>query len=100
MPTTKRQKGAKARKTEKPEPVETQPPAATGDGRPTPAEVEEEEHQFVQLARKTWLKPGKRAAAPKVKADVIKQGLWEVLEREAFSYKALRLLESLQVLEK
>lgn len=98
MPTTKRLKGgnaAKAAKAAQP----SQPKPAAADDRPTPAEVEEEEHPFVQLARKTWLKPGKKAAAPKVKADVLKQGIWEVLERDAFSYKALRLLESLQVLE-
>lgn len=104
MPNTKRLKGGKAAKAA--QPARSKPPAtaaapAPADDRPTPAEVEEEEHQFVQLARKTWLKPGKKSAAPpKVKADVVKKGIWEVLEREAFSYKALRLLESLQVLER
>jgi intron-binding protein aquarius len=95
MPNTKRLKGGNAAKAAQP----SRPKPETADDRPTPAELEEEEHAFVQLARKTWLKPGKKASTPKVKADVLKQGIWEVLERDGFSYKALRLLESLQVLE-
>lgn len=95
MPNTKRLKGGNAAKAAQPR----QPKPEKTDDRPTPAEVEEEEHPFVQLARKTWLKPGKKASPPKVKPDVIKKGIWEILERDAFSYKALRLLESLQVLE-
>ena len=70
------------------------------EGRPTPAEVEEEEHQFVQIARKNWLKSTRKNAQVKVKNDVLKQGIWEVLEREGFQYKALLLLESLQTLER
>ncbi len=95
MPTSKRLKGSGAAKGQ-------QKPNSQEDAskeRPTPAEVEEEEHAFVQLARKHWLKPGKKAAHPKVKNDVLKQGIWEVLEREDFQYKTIRLLESLQVLE-
>jgi intron-binding protein aquarius len=99
MPNTKRLKGDNARaktKAARPPP----PDPKTNDDRPTPAEVVEDEHQFVQLARKTWLKPSKKASTPKVKADVLKQGIWDVLERDAFSYKALRMLEGLQVLER
>ncbi|KAG6005876.1 hypothetical protein E4U43_000530 [Claviceps pusilla] len=97
MPKAKRLKGAgagaaKAGKASNPAPVaETE--------RPTPAEVEEEEHQFVQLARKNWLKPGKKATRPKVKNDVLKQGIWDVLEQDGFQYKSLLLLESLQTME-
>lgn len=98
MPTAKRLKGSRA--------------AAAGAGqareparnveteRPTPAEVEQEEHQFVQLARKNWLKPGKKAAKAKVKNDVLKQGIWDVLEQDGFQYKSLLLLESLQTMER
>lgn len=96
MPNAKRLKGsgpAKAR-----QPKEAGPQAE--DGRPTPAEVEEEEHEFVQLARKHWLKPGKRPARPKVKNDVLKHGIWDVLEKDGFQYRSLLLLESLQALEK
>ena len=95
MPTAKRLKGSGAAKTRQTR--ERRAPAE--DDRPTPAEVEEEEHQFVQLARKHWLKSGKKAAKPKVKNDVLKQSIWDVLEQEGFQYKSLLLLESLQTLE-
>ncbi|KAF4971671.1 hypothetical protein FSARC_1549 [Fusarium sarcochroum] len=95
MPTVKRLKGSGAAKAQK----QSQPQPKSADGRPTPAEVEEEEHQFVQLARKHWLKSGKKPAKPKVKNDVLKQSIWDVLEREGFQYKSLLLLESLQTLE-
>ncbi|KAI8662720.1 Pre-mRNA-splicing factor [Fusarium sp. Ph1] len=95
MPNVKRLKGSGAAKAKK----QSEPQRDTTDGRPTPAEVEEEEHQFVQLARKHWLKSGKKPAKPKVKNDVLKQSIWEVLEREGFQYKSLLLLESLQTLE-
>lgn len=68
--------------------------------RPTPAEVEEEEHQFVQFARKTWLKTGKKPARSKLKNDVLKSSIWDVLEQDGFRYKSLLLLESLQTLER
>ncbi|KZZ99288.1 DEAD helicases superfamily protein (Aquarius) [Moelleriella libera RCEF 2490] len=67
--------------------------------RPTPAEVEEEEHQFVQFARKTWLKTGKKPARSKLKNDVLKSSIWDALEQDGFRYKSLLLLESLQTLE-
>lgn len=54
----------------------------------------------MQIARKHWLKPGKKTAKVKVKNDVVKQGIWDVLEQDGFSYKLLLLLESLQTLEK
>lgn len=97
MPNAKRSRGTgagRAAATTRP------PPKDTTDGRPTPAEVEEQEHQFVQIARKHWLKPGKKTAKVKVKNDVVKQGIWDVLEQDGFSYKLLLLLESLQTLEK
>lgn len=96
MPNVKRLKGSGAAKAQKKPETRSQ----TTDGRPTPAEVEEEEHPFVQVARKHWLKPGKKAAKPKVKNDVLKQSIWDQLEREGFQYKSLLLLESLQTLEK
>ena len=85
--------------TGKPKPA-AEPQHPQADDHPTPAEVEEEEHAFVQLARKNWLKPGKRSAKVKVKNDVVKQGIWDHLEREGFSHKSLVLLESLQTLER
>ncbi|KAI5460007.1 hypothetical protein BGZ63DRAFT_359458 [Mariannaea sp. PMI_226] len=96
MPNVKRLKGSGAAKSKKqPEPKQQK----KTDGRPTPAEVEEEEHPFVQVARKHWLKPTKKPAKPKVKNDVLKQNIWDQLEREGFQYKSLLLLESLQTLE-
>ncbi|KPM46276.1 Intron-binding protein aquarius [Neonectria ditissima] len=95
MPNVKRLKGSGAAKAQKK--PERQPKST--DGRPTPAEVEEEEHQFVQVARKHWLKPTKKPTKPKVKNDVLKQSIWDQLEREGFQYKSLLLLESLQTLE-
>lgn len=96
MPNAKRLKGSGATKAGK----AAQPKPDVDGDRPTPAEVEEEEHQFVQLARKNWLKPGKKPAKPKVKNDVLKQGIWDVLEQDGFQYKSLLLLESLQTLER
>lgn len=96
MPNVKRLKGSGAAKAQK----QSNPKPKSTDGRPTPAEVEEEEHQFVQLARKHWLKSGKKPANPKVKNDILKQNIWDVLEREGFQYKSLLLLERLQTLER
>ncbi|KAK4068225.1 uncharacterized protein Triagg1_7468 [Trichoderma aggressivum f. europaeum] len=94
MPNAKRSKSSGGRAA-----ATREPPKDTTDGRPTPAEVEEQEHRFVQVARQHWLKPGKKTAKVKVKNDVIKQGIWDVLEQDGFSYKPLLLLESLQTLE-
>lgn len=96
MPNAKRLKGSGAAKAGK----AREPAISVQDERPTPAEVEEEEHQFVQLARSHWLKPGKRAVKSKVKNDILKQGIWDVLEQDGFQYKSLLLLESLQTLER
>ncbi|KAF7559329.1 hypothetical protein G7046_g4827 [Stylonectria norvegica] len=95
MPNVKRHKGSGAVKAKK----QPEPHPKTTDGRPTPAEVEEEEHAFVQVARKHWLKNTRKAAKPKVKNDVLKKSIWDQLEREGFQYKSLLLLESLQTLE-
>lgn len=100
MPTAKRLKSGSASKSQSNSGPGAKVNERQQDGRPTPAEVEEEEHQFVQVARKHWLKQGKRVTKVKVKNDVLKQGIWDLLEREAFSYKSLLLLESLQALER
>ncbi|KEY67456.1 hypothetical protein S7711_09839 [Stachybotrys chartarum IBT 7711] len=94
MPNAKRLKKSGAKQT-KQQPSE--PEADRASSRPTPAEVEEQEHQFVQVARSQWLKG--KATRTKVKNDVVKQSIWDVLEREGFAYKSLLLLESLQTLE-
>ncbi|KAM3514890.1 hypothetical protein MY11210_001495 [Beauveria gryllotalpidicola] len=94
MPNAKRLKNSAAAKAKAP--VHDEEPTSE---RPTPAEVEEEEHQFVQVARAHWLKTTKKKTKVKVKNDVLKQSIWEGLERDGFQHKSLLLLESLQTLE-
>ena len=68
--------------------------------RPTVADLEGE-NEFAQLAKKHWLKPTtvRRAASIKVKKDVLKKQIWDVLEKDGFPYKRLLVLEGLQTLE-
>ncbi|KAI1104656.1 P-loop containing nucleoside triphosphate hydrolase protein [Jackrogersella minutella] len=66
--------------------------------RPTIADLEGET-EFAQLARKHWLKTTKRATRSKVKNDVLKRDIWDVLEKDNFPYKSLLVLEGLQTLE-
>ncbi|CAK7227873.1 hypothetical protein SBRCBS47491_006716 [Sporothrix bragantina] len=66
---------------------------------PPVAAVPDGESAFAQLAKQHWLKGGKRAAKVKVKNDVIKDGIWDVLEKEGFTFKSLLSLETLQILE-
>lgn len=57
-----------------------------------------EEGYWAQLAQKHWSKPTNKTK--KVKADVIKKEIWDVLDGEGFCYRSLLQLESLQLLEK
>ena len=59
-------------------------------------EVSGESH-WVVLGKKYWFKPVK---SRKVKNEVLKTELWDVLEEESFEYRSLLILESLQLLEK
>ncbi|KAK1659407.1 intron-binding protein aquarius [Colletotrichum godetiae] len=96
MPTAKRQKkSSEAQAT----PSTRSQTKATSD-RPTVADIEGES-AFAQLAKKHWLKTtrSKRAVKVKVKNDVLKQEIWDVLERDGFPYKSILTLESLQTLE-
>ncbi|TGO57319.1 hypothetical protein BCON_0067g00410 [Botryotinia convoluta] len=63
------------------------------------AEETQDESSFSQLAAKYWLKPSKKATKVKVKPDVIKKEIWDVLEQEDFSYRSLLTLENLHILE-
>lgn len=56
-----------------------------------------EEGYWVSLAHKHWAKPLK---TKKVKTEVLKVHLWDVLEKEDFHFRSLLVLESLQLLEK
>ncbi len=69
------------------------------NGRPTVAELHGDGH-FAMLAKQLWLKPTKKAAKIKVKPDVVKKEIWDVLEQEDFSYRSLLTLENLQILER
>ncbi|OBT64896.1 hypothetical protein VE03_06453 [Pseudogymnoascus sp. 23342-1-I1] len=75
-----------------------EPRKEVDDGRPTVADLQGES-PFAQLAKKQWLKPGKKSAKVKIKPQVLKKEIWDVLEQEGFSYKTLLVLENLQILE-
>lgn len=76
-----------------------EPRKEVDDGRPTVADLQGES-PFAQLAKKHWLKPGKKSAKVKIKPQVLKKEIWDVLEQEGFSYKTLLVLENLQILER
>lgn len=67
--------------------------------RPTVADLQGDS-AFAQLAQKYWLKPSKKTTKVKVKPDVLKNEIWDVLEQEGFTFKSLLALENLQILEK
>lgn len=67
--------------------------------RPTVADVDGED-AFAQLAKKHWLKTTKRATKVKVKPDVLKNEIWDVLEKDGFPFRSLLVLENLQILER
>ena len=69
------------------------------NGRPTIADLQGDSH-FVLLAKQHWLKSTKKAAKVKVKPDIIRKEIWDVLERDDFAYRSLLILENLQVLER
>ncbi|EAQ88946.1 hypothetical protein CHGG_05565 [Chaetomium globosum CBS 148.51] len=80
-------------------------PNAGSSKRPT-AEDLEGESEFASLARQHWLKTPKQASKTskakskvKVKNDVLKREIWDVLEKENFPLKSLLVLEGLQTLE-
>ncbi|KAI0851034.1 P-loop containing nucleoside triphosphate hydrolase protein [Daldinia vernicosa] len=86
MPTAKRLKSDAKSKSRGTEP------------RPTIADLEGES-EFAQLARQHWLKTTKRAKRVKVKNEVLKRDIWDVLEKDSFPYRLLLVLEGLQTLE-
>lgn len=67
------------------------------EDRPTVGDLEGES-SFATLARKLWL--NKKTMKVKVKTDVLKAEIWDVLEKEDFSFKSLLVLENLQILER
>ena len=91
MPPAKRQKKSGA--------STAKPAAPAAQVRPTKAEIDGE-NEFAQLAKQHWLKTKKRAAKVKVKNDVLKNEIWDPLEKESFPIKSLLTLEGLQILER
>ncbi|KAF1986979.1 putative DEAD helicases superfamily protein [Aulographum hederae CBS 113979] len=56
-----------------------------------------EVNKYKIIANKNWVNITK---APKVKNQVIKEELWDSLEKDGFPYSALQQLENLQIVEK
>lgn len=68
-----------------------------GDGdQPGVGDVEDDNH-WAHLAKKHWPRATK---SKKIKPEIIKKEIWDVLEREAFHFRSLLVLENLQLLEK
>ncbi|KHJ35407.1 putative dead helicases superfamily protein [Erysiphe necator] len=57
------------------------------------------ENSFLALARTHWLKSSNKATKIKVKSDILKNEIWDVLEKDDFGVKLLSDLESVQILE-
>lgn len=90
MPPAKKLKSGAAAKAKAGSAVAARPPTAVPDG----------ESGFAQLAKQHWLKGTKRGAKIKVKNGVIKDDIWDALEKDGFAFKSLLALESLQILER
>ncbi|KAL2146025.1 hypothetical protein VTI28DRAFT_5364 [Corynascus sepedonium] len=80
-------------------------PNAESSKRPTVEDLEGE-NEFASLARQHWLKAtskqtskAKTKAQVKVKNDVLKREIWDILEKENFPIRSLLVLEGLQTLE-
>lgn len=67
----------------------------TEDGRLGATDSDGVDH-WAQVANEHWLKTSK---SKKVKKDVIKSEIWDVLEKENFHFRSLLALENLQILE-
>ena len=85
--------------------ADSRPNAGTSK-RPTVEDLEGES-ESASLARQHWLKTPKQASKTskakskvKVKNDVLKREIWDVLEKENFPLKSLLVLEGLQTLER
>jgi len=55
---------------------------------------------WAQVAQKYWLKKSGKATKLKIKADILKKEIWDVLEKGDFMYGNLLALENLQILER
>lgn len=57
-----------------------------------------DESRWQSLAERHWSKPTNKAR--KVKTEVVKNEIWDVLEKQDFDFRSLLALENLQLLEK
>ena len=57
-------------------------------------------HYWAELAGEHWAKTSKSSKAKKIKPEVIKKNIWDVLEQDNFHFRSLLMLENLQLLEK
>jgi intron-binding protein aquarius len=73
------------------------PKAAVEDA--SNANASEEGNTWAQLAQKHWLKKSGKSPKVKVKPDILKKEIWDVLEKEDFPYSSLLALENLQILD-
>lgn len=69
--------------------------------RPTVADLRGDS-PFTQLAKTYWLNRTKKVDDVKIKVrpEVIKKEIWDVLEHQDFPYRSLLVLENLQILER
>jgi intron-binding protein aquarius len=64
--------------------------------RPTIDDLQGDNH-YADVANKYWLKTSKIG---NVKANVLKEDIWDRLEKDGFAYGSLLILENLQILER
>jgi len=57
----------------------------------------ESDNHYAEVARNNWLKSTK---PPKVRSSIVKDELWDKLEKDGFAYGSLLILETLQILER
>lgn len=58
------------------------------------------DNPFQGLARKHWLNFSDKATRVQVKPDVLKNEIWNILEKEDFEFRLILSLESLLALER
>lgn len=74
-------------------------PKTMSDDRPTVADLQHE-GLFTELARHHWLQSNQRTTKVKVKNDLLKNEIWDVLAQNDFQYRYLLELDNLQILER
>ncbi|MCJ1401489.1 hypothetical protein MMC11_004703 [Xylographa trunciseda] len=57
-----------------------------------------DEEQWKRLADAQWSKPSTKVR--KVRPEIVKTEIWDILEKEGFAFRSLSILDNLQLLEK